>query len=145
VDDVLSALYEVISGPPGYAVDMDRLRKLFVTGARLTAVHRNKERQYVVEPLSLADFMARAWQGPRKEGFFEREIARRTEEFGHITHVFSTYETRRAPGDAKAFQRGVNSIQLVNDGSGWKVLSLLWDSERPDNPIPSKYLPAAGH
>jgi hypothetical protein len=67
-------------------------------------------------------------------------VARRVETFGNIAHVFSTYESRRAPGD-KPFARGINSFQLVRDGKAWKVVTILWDSEREGNPLPEKYLP----
>jgi hypothetical protein len=76
-----------------------------------------------------------------KEGFYEREVARKTDSFGHVTHVFSTYESRHAIDDTKPFTRGINSIQLFNDGSRWWVVTIYWDSERPDQPIPSQYLP----
>jgi len=75
-----------------------------------------------------------------KNGFFEREISRKTESFGTITHAFSTYESRRTKEDAKPFARGINSIQLVNDGTRWWIVTVFWDSERPNNPLPEKYL-----
>ena len=76
-----------------------------------------------------------------RNGFFEREISRTTESFGHITQAFSSYESKRTAQDAKPFSRGINSIQLLNDGKRWYVVTIFWDSERPDNPIPAKYLP----
>jgi len=54
-----------------------------------------------------------------------------------MTQVLSSYESHRSPGD-KPFDRGVNSFQLLNDGSRWWIVSIFWDSERPDNPIPAK-------
>lgn len=62
------------------------------------------------------------------------------EHFGHIAHVFSTYESRRAVDDPKPFARGINSFQLINDGKRWWVITILWEGERPDNPIPPKYI-----
>jgi hypothetical protein len=29
----------------------------------------------------------------------------------------------------------------LNDGQRWWVVTVFWDSERPDNAIPAKYLP----
>jgi hypothetical protein len=55
-------------------------------------------------------------------------------------HVFSTYEARQKADDPKPFMRGINSIQLFNDGKRWWVVSILWQSESPDNPLPEKYL-----
>ena len=77
----------------------------------------------------------------RQESFYETGVAKRIERFGNIAHVFSMYEARHAPTDAKPFKRGINSIQLFNDGYRWWVVSVLWDNEREDNPIPEEYGP----
>jgi len=55
--------------------------------------------------------------------------------------VFSTYESRRNASDQNP-TRGINSIQLFNDGTRWWVVTVLWCNERPDNPIPAAYLKA---
>jgi hypothetical protein len=73
-------------------------------------------------------------------GFEERQIAMRVERFGCVAHAWSTYESRHAP-DEEPFARGINSIQLYNDGTRWWVVTVFWDSERVDNPIPATYLP----
>jgi len=67
-------------------------------------------------------------------GFFEREAARSTETFGQIVQVFSMYESRHARGDAEPFQRGINSIQLVN-------VNVLWRAEDASLRLPERYLP----
>jgi hypothetical protein len=82
-----------------------------------------------------------AGAGALENGFFEREISRITETFGGVTHRFSTYESRRRAEDPTPFARGINSIQLLNDGRRWWVVTVFWDSERPSNPIPARYLP----
>jgi hypothetical protein len=75
-----------------------------------------------------------------QSGFFEKEISRTGESFGNVTHAFSTYESRRTAADEKPFARGINSIQLFNDGARWWIVTVYWDSERQQNPIPAKYL-----
>jgi hypothetical protein len=87
------------------------------------------------------DYIARASANFEKNAFYESEVARRMETFGNIAHVFSTYESRHAPGE-KPFARGINSMQLVKVGKSWKVMTILWDSEREGNPLPAKYLSA---
>ena len=74
-----------------------------------------------------------------ERGFHERELARRTERFGHIAHVFSTYEGKVA-GDAPPM-RGINTIQLMNDGRRWWIVSLMWEAESPKLGLPAEYLP----
>jgi hypothetical protein len=73
-------------------------------------------------------------------GFFEKDLARRTERFGNIAHVFSTYESRHSASDPKPFARGINSFQLLNDGKRWWIVTIYWEEESPNNPIPTKYL-----
>ncbi len=82
-------------------------------------------------------------KGEAPSGFFEREVSRRTDCFGNVCQIFSTYEARRAASDEKPFVRGINSIQLVRDGKRWWVASIVWDTERADNPIPADYLKGA--
>ena len=75
-----------------------------------------------------------------QQGFYEWEVARRTDLFGNVAHVFSTYEARFNPDDPEPFKRGINSIQLFHDGQRWWIINMLWDNERVDNPLPAKYL-----
>ena len=73
-------------------------------------------------------------------GYFEDEIHRKADAYGNIAQVFSTYEGRRAADDAKPLVRGINSIQLLNDGKRWWIVTVFWQPETPDNPLPDKYL-----
>jgi hypothetical protein len=52
--------------------------------------------------------------------------------------VFSTYESRHAAADAKPFQRGINSFQRCSTVIVG-VLTIYWQGERPDQPIPTQY------
>ena len=80
--------------------------------------------------------------GPRleKDGFFEKEVSRKTEAWGNIAQVFSVYESRRNADDPKPFMRGINSIQLLNDGNRWWLKTVLWDNEDDNNKLPETYL-----
>jgi len=140
-DSILAALYDVISGPAGSPRDWNRMRSLFVPGARLIPTRVKPEGGTEARVLDVEEYIKAADAFFAKEGFYEREIARRTETFGHISHVFSTYESRHAKDDRAPFARGINSIQLLNDGSRWWVVTIYWDAERPDQPIPAQYLP----
>ena len=140
LDAVLRSLYDVISGPAGQRRNWDRMRSLFIPGARLMPTVRRPDGSRAMRVWSVDEYISTV--GPRLEegGFFEHEIARRVQRFGSIAHVFSTYESRRAAADPAPFARGINSIQLWFDNSRWWVVSIFWDSERPDNPIPGRYL-----
>ena len=137
---IIAALYDVISGPAGQARDWDRFRGLFAIGARLLPAAPRPDGS-APAALSPDDYITRANDALLK-GFFEEEVASRTEAFGTIMHAFSTYESRRAKADEKPFARGINSIQLMQHGGRWWIVTVMWDSERPENPIPAKYLEA---
>lgn len=141
-DAILKALYDVISGPAGEKRDWDRMRSLFVPNARLMpAVTRPGAAGTGVIVLSVDDYIRGAGPQLENSGFFEREIKRVTETYGAVTHVFSTYESRRKAEDEKPFARGINSIQLLKDGDRWWVVSIYWQGENASLPIPAKYLP----
>jgi hypothetical protein len=140
MDAIIAALYDVISGPAGKPRDWNRFRSLFLPGARLIPTNVRSDNSVVSRVLDVEEYIARASENFAKMGFFEGERARRTETFGNIAHVFSTYESRHDSGDAKPFNRGINSIQLVNDGKRWWVVTIFWQNETPTNPLPPKYL-----
>src|SRR5205807_5167816 len=90
--------------------------------------------------LDVEEYIARVEPIFAKSGFYEKEVARRIEHFGRIAQVWSTYESRHDPNDVEPFMRGINSIQLFNDGKRWWVVTIYWQHESADTPIPSKYL-----
>src|SRR6266404_2668646 len=143
LDAIIAASYEVISGPAGKKRDWNRERSLFVPGARLiptATVPGKTDVDLAPLVLDVEAYIARVEQLFEKEGFYETEVARRVEQFGQIAHVWSTYESRHDPREAEPFMRGINSIQLFNDGSRWWILSIYWQHESPSNAIPEKYL-----
>ncbi len=140
MDAIIAAIYDVISGPAGKKRDWDRMRALFVTGARLIPTGPRQGGGYGARILTVEDYVTRGSAIFEKQSFYEKETARRTEMFGQIAHVFSTYESRHAPDDAKPFQRGINSIQLMNDGKRWWIVTIFWQAEDERNPLPEKYL-----
>ena len=142
-DAIIAALYDVISGPPGKR-DWDRFRSLFAPGARLIPTGRNPQTgEFRCVALDSEGYITRSAAYLEQNGFFEKEVARRTERFGNILHAFSTYESRHKAGDAAPFARGINSIQLLFDGKRWWIVTIYWQGESPDNPLPKEFLPAA--
>ena len=141
IEAILAATYDVISGPAGKKRDWDRFRSLFYPGARLIPTgKRPNESEVRARVLSPEDYIERSAPFLEKEGFFERGVSNKIEHYGNIAQLFSTYESRHNADDAQPFQRGINSFQLVNDGKRWWVMTILWQGETPDNPIPAEYV-----
>jgi hypothetical protein len=142
MDAILAALYDVISGPAGQARDWNRFRSLFVPGARLIPTGRTPEGVARISVTDPDGYITRSGNA-LAQGFFEKEVARKVDRFGGIAHVFSTYEARRKADDTQLLARGINSIQLFDDGKRWWIVSIYWQAERPDSQIPAEYLPKA--
>ena len=142
IDGIIAAAYDVISGPAGKKRDWNRERSLFYPGARIIPTASVPGRNDVeLEPqlLDVEMYIARV-EPLLQQGFYESEIARCTEEFGRIAHVWSTYESRYDLSDPEPFMRGINSFQLFNDGIRWWILSVYWQHESTQHSIPQKYL-----
>ena len=142
IDAIMEAVYDVISGPAGEKRDWGRFRSLFVPGAKLIPTFKPQDGEGIDHQMwSPEGYIERAGDRLEEQGFFEQEIHRVIERFGPIVHVFSTYEARQKAEDAQPFVRGINSFQLLDDGKRWWVVNIYWTAERPDLPIPAKYLP----
>ena len=147
-DAIVAALYACVTHAPDAMPDFDRMRAIFLPVGMLIPPKRPNEDIFTT--LDVDQFAERFKKGmaARKEkgdpqGFVEREVSKRTDCFGNVCQIFSTYESRYTTSDEKPFQRGINSIQIVKDGRRWWIASVVWDVERPDNQLPPQYLPPA--
>ena len=129
IDQAIRGVYEVISGPPGQKRDFDRMRAMFAPSATMKAIGPNGLRGGSVE-----DYISRNHEILEKEGFTERELARRVEVWGGLATAWSAYDGRNASGTFH--ERGINSFQLVKVDGKWVVASILWQEETPENPLP---------
>lgn len=141
---IVLAGYEAIQHAPGESFDWERFRTLFLPDARL--VPNTEQREGSFDVLSVEEFIA--WidavsPPPGSEddhGFVEEQVSAVVERYGDIAHVFSTYEKRFWESD-EVLGRGINSFQLVHDGTRWWIAGVVWDEEEGAGPIPAEYLP----
>ena len=141
LNGTIKALYDVISGEKGQKRDWRLFKYLFKPDAKLIPAGKDKYGDLKVNYMSPDDYIKSSGKWLVKNGFHEKEISRRVNTFGNITHVFSTYESYYSKEDEEPFMRGINSIQLLNDGNRWWILNIYWTQESPTNPIPKQYLP----
>ena len=140
MDAIVAALYDVISGPAGQKRNWDRFRSLFVPGARLVPTGRRPTGEVVSRVRTPEEYIQGSQTLLEQNGFFEREVSRRVEKFGNIAHIFSTYEARHKSEEEKPFLRGINSIQLMNDGKRWWIVTVFWQAEDATTQLPAEYL-----
>jgi hypothetical protein len=138
VDAIIAALYEVISGDPGAPRDWERFKYLFTADARLIPTGKNAEGKVTYRTMSPDDYV-QMFTNRINTGFFEWELHRITEEYGTITHVFSTYVTKEKK-DGPVTNRGINSIQLLKDNDRYLIMNIFWCPESAGFPLPDKYL-----
>jgi hypothetical protein len=141
VDAIVAALYRTISGDKGVARDWPRLASLFHPDARFIPTGPDAQGVVHARYRTIDDYIAGSGPFLIANGFHEVEAARRTETYGNIVHVWTTYESRHTLADPKPFARGINSIQLLYDGKRYWILNVAWSSETPQTPIPAEYLP----
>jgi hypothetical protein len=144
IDAIITASYRLISGNAGEKRDWARMRSLFAPGARLVPSNKLAGNRTpdagTPEPLNVEEYIARVSDYFDKNGFFETEVARRSEQYDRIAHAFSTYESRHNADDPQPFMRGINSFQLFHDGRRWWILNIFWQQENLEKPIPDRYL-----
>lgn len=137
-DAIIAALYDANATLVDRKHGADRFRSLFVPGAWMIPTRRTGAKAMITLQ-SVEEYIRLYGTGAPRRGYNEREVSRTSEAFGNIMQVFSTYASYRDSTDTHPI-RGINSIQLFNDGTRWWVVNVLWDNERADNPIPPQYL-----
>lgn len=138
---VVQALYDVISGPAEKKRDPEQFRSLFHESAKMVSVRGVQDGKVRYNVITVQGYIDGNFAYLESNGFFEMEIKNVTEIYGNIAHVFTTYESRNKKEDEKPRARGINSIQLMNDGERWWIMSIVWQNEVPGITIPKKYLP----
>jgi hypothetical protein len=143
IDGIVKALLESLSFTIGSQPDYNRLRTLFHPLCQIIPPRNERETQSEVMELEV---YIRQWvesivfTGLERKGLIIKEIARRIQSYGSIGQVFITFKGNHAPNDPDPVQRGIYSVQLLREKQRWYILSLTWDIERQNSPIPRAYL-----
>lgn len=141
IDSTINSLYKVISGEKGAKRDWTLFKFLFHPDAKLITSGKNNDRKFQIRYMKPDDYIKSSGKWMSDNGFIEKELHRTVDAYGNIAHVFSTFESFYSKTDEAPFMRGINSIQLLNDGTRWWIMNVFWDNESRWNPIPNNYLP----
>jgi hypothetical protein len=138
LDALIDEFYAIISGPAGPR-DWSREREILHPQARLMRTGADESGRPWIRVMTLDEYIADTAPFFAADDFHEVEVARRVDRFGNWAHVRSVYEAFVGPAAGETSTRGVNSIQLFHDGERWRVVSVLWDNERPGVEVPSDW------
>lgn len=141
IDSTINTLYSVISGEKKEKRDWALFKFLFYPDAKLIASGKNDESKPQVKYMKPDDYIKSSGKWLVENGFIEKEIHRKVDAFGNMAQVFSTYEAYFSKKDESPFMRGINSIQLFNDGKRWWIVNVYWAQETKRNLIPIEYFP----
>ena len=138
---VLVELYDAFGFESGQEPDWAAQRRLALEGAAFVPSLRPGRVPVAtgIEPF-FADFRAFVQSEPwASTGFKERIVGVQIERFGALAHAFVAFEGY-VPGEDEATTRGLDSLQLVHDGSGWKVTAFATQFERDDLALPERFV-----
>jgi hypothetical protein len=135
IDQLMTALYASISGPPG-GQDFELSRRLQHPDVRLVRTRLDEAGRPVALSFSGDEYEANARALLAGTPFYEVETGRRVVRFGNIAQVFSAYEARGAPEGGELIKRGMNCAHLYNDGTRWWLMHMIWDDERDGVEVP---------
>jgi len=138
-DAIIKAMYELISGPAGKR-NWARLRTLYLPGARLIPTGRRIHKTGELQVMTIDEWIEDLKDFFAEKDFYEQEIVRHTDRFGKMIQAFSTYVAKNDP-DGPVIARGINSVQLLHHENRWWIVTVMWDNESKDNPLPEEFLP----
>jgi hypothetical protein len=116
----------VICFEEGGAPDFERLMALFSPHARITRITPEG-----IDHLDVGGFTAlvrELLELGAFTSFYEHELGRTAHRYGRVFHIASAYETKASAEAIDYLERGVNSLQLLHEQDGWRIVSLCWDS-----------------
>lgn len=139
IDALVNAYYDSLCGAAGdRRAHNKRYASLYAkTAWVVTPTLQTDEGEMIPNARPIADWMTR-YTDERDNDFYEWETARRTEQFGHMAQVFSTYENgtkdRTEPN-----RHGITSFELAYIDGRWWIVTLQWFGQPADQPLPERY------
>lgn len=129
----VSQLWQAFSREPNQTPDINLMKTLLHPEAMVYGAHV-KDGQASLSAIPGSEFIE-LLDKAHDSGFYECEVARTMHVYDRFAHVYSVVESRSKRGQVDDDFVGVNSIQLYKDKDEWKILSLYYHIETPDNVV----------
>lgn len=125
IQEIVRTAYRAISGAAGAARDWAAFRTCYAADARIAPFNISDGGGVTFDVMNVEQYIASRDPRLLEVDFFEVETKHDCRIEGRIAHVYSHYEARHDPS-SPPFTSGVNSIELVNTGDGWKIVFETW-------------------
>ena len=129
-------LYRVVSAAPAER-NWDAVRNYYHPEARLVRTGVIPDGSPFVRVFTLDSYIENIRELLDGETrFSEVEVAQESVVFGNVARLTSVYEfTWQSPQETRR-GRGVNFFTLIREAGQWRVMSIVWDNERPGLSLP---------
>ncbi|WP_371666768.1 hypothetical protein OG985_03605 [Streptomyces sp. NBC_00289] len=134
LEQLMAGFFEAVSFREGSYPCRDRLVRIFASEGRLI-----RNTSGAPEVSTVSDFItSRETSIITGEllSFSEFEVASSTTVFGNMAHRLSVYRKSALTHSGKIESKGVISTQFSQTRSGWNIISMSWDDERPGLSVP---------
>ena len=122
--------YAMLSGPPGPR-PYHRVKHRYHPRATMVRTGVDADGNSFATVMSVDDHHAYVDRKLADTAFLEEEIDHQSEVFGNIARVRSIYRSVYGTSPAAREGRGVNFYNLIREDGAWKIVSIVWDKERP--------------
>ncbi|MEN3307321.1 MAG: hypothetical protein V7603_3523 [Micromonosporaceae bacterium] len=136
--ELIEAFFRSVSFERGERPRYEAIRALFVDGGML--IRNTGDAPDFASVEEFIESRQAIFASGEMEMFCETEASAITELHGGVAHRWSTYDKAGVRGGVAFEARGLISTQFLRTADGWRMTSMAWDDERPDNPIPPRYL-----
>jgi hypothetical protein len=122
--------YAMLSGPPGPR-PYDAVKHHYHPTARMVRTGVDESGRPFATVMTVDEHHEDVDRKFAGTAFLEEELDHQCEVFGNIARVRSVYRSVFGTGPSAREGRGVNFYNLIRENNAWKIMSIVWDNERP--------------
>ncbi len=130
IQEMITADYAMLSGPPGPRA-YHAVKHHYHPAARLVRTGIGDDGMPFATVMTVDQHHADVDAKFTASAFLEEELDHQCEVFGNIARVRSVYRSVYGSGSSARRGRGVNFYNFVRINGAWKIMSIVWDNERP--------------
>jgi hypothetical protein len=133
------ALYGAVSAAPGQR-NWEAVRQHYHPEARLVRTGVNPDGTHFIRVMTLDDYIEDVEVLLEDVNFTEVELSHEAVVFGNVARLTSVYEFSWQSATESRQGRGVNFLTLIREADRWRVMSIVWDSERAGLTLPKSLM-----